>query len=130
MKQLFLLLTAVVIFVFINGCTRIASMEPTSGPPGTPVRIECTGMWGQPSDYCVKWDGKTIRDSFSGSFTVPNDCRVGKHTVTIWDNIDICEVCLIFPLFRLRHDSQRFVVTEPWPELAALETGFDVLGQR
>lgn len=87
-------------------------MEPKSGPPGTPVWIKCSGMWGDPCAHAVKWDGKTISDPFPGSFTVPELCRPGKHTITLVDKIDTTELSMVVPIFRMRHDWATFEVTE------------------
>ena len=112
MKQLCLILSVVSVIALLDGCTRIVKMEPCTGLPGTPVWIKSDGMWGNPDGQCIKWDGKTICRNFPGSFTVPGDCRPGKHKVTLVDNIDSSELFLVFPLFRLRHNSASFVVLE------------------
>ena len=98
------------------GCTRIVNIEPASGPPGIPVYVTCSGMFGDPGARRLKWDGKTIRDPFAGSFTVPaidNGGTCGEHKITIVDKLDCDEASLLFPIFRLRSDSVTFEVTEP-----------------
>ena len=105
---LYIALTGVLI---LGGCTQIAQMEPTSGPPGTPVYVKCGGMFGDPAEQSIKWDGKTLHNPFSGSFVVPADSEAGKHHVTLVDNLDASEAFLIFPIFRMRHDTETFTVT-------------------
>lgn len=97
-----------------SGCTRIIKMEPTSGPPGTPVWIKCCGTFGDPADLSLKWDGDPISNPFPGSFIVPavnQGGHPGKHNVLLVDNLDASEAFLIFPLFRIRHASATFTVT-------------------
>lgn len=99
----------------VGGCTQIVHMEPASGPPGTPVYIKCCGMFGDPAAQSLKWDGKTIRNPFPGSFVVPASDKggtPGKHTIVLVDDLDASEAFLIFPIFRVRHAAATFVVTE------------------
>ncbi len=99
----------------MTGCTQVVEMSPKSGPPGTVVYVKCSGMFGDPSKQSVKWDGKTIKDPFPGSFTVPavdQGGSPGKHKVTIVDKLDDNEAFLIFPIFRGREASATFVVQE------------------
>ena len=106
----------VLVLPFFAGCTRIVQMDPVSGPPGTPVYIKCCGMFGDPAEQSLKWDGKTISHPFPGSFVVPAANRggkEGKHTVTLVDNLDANEAFLLFPIFRWRWDSATFTVTPP-----------------
>ena len=110
------LVFAVMLLLGAAGCTRIVNIEPASGPPGIPVYVTCSGMFGDPAAQQLRWDGKTIRESFAGSFTVPaidNGGTRGEHKVTLVDKLDGDELSLVFPLFRLRHDSVTFRVTEP-----------------
>lgn len=102
------------VFITMNGCTRIVKMQPTSGPPGTPVCLKCDGLWGSPTNYAVKWDGETICEPFSGTFVVPTDATPGEHKVTLVDKVDMAECNLIFPLIRLRHDTEIFTITAPY----------------
>ncbi len=113
MKQVLIILTFATMLVGASGCTCIVEMEPKEGPPGTPVWIKTTGLWGDPGEYQLKWDGDVICEHFSGSFKVPDVCNIGKHKVTLVDKIDSSEICLIFPLARLRTSSKPFIVTEP-----------------
>ena len=101
---------------FVVGCTRIVKMEPTSGPPGTPVYVRYNGTYGDPACHCLKWDNKKICDPFCGSFIVPavnNGGHAGKHKVTVVDKLDASEAFLVFPILRLRESSATFTVTEP-----------------
>ncbi len=111
MKKVSWLLLGTVILVF-SGCTRIVKMEPTSGPPGTPVFLEAAGIWGDPAGCTLKFDNKEICAPFHGSFTVPDDCRPGKHIVTLVDKVDWSEVNLIFPLLRWREGYAIFTVED------------------
>lgn len=92
----------------------MVEMHPTSGPPGTAVYVKCTGMFGDPAQQTLRWDGKTLCDPFSGSFTIPavdQGGEPGRHRVTLVDNLDDNEAFLIFPIFRIRQDSSVFTVT-------------------
>jgi len=69
----------------------IASLEPTSGPVGTPVRI--MGEIDTPGGaFQVLWDGKTVRNDscpagskvVNSTFRVPPSIR-GEHNVTLRD---------------------------------------------
>ena len=106
---------ALLLFTLVSGgCTQIVKMEPTSGPPGTPVRVTCNGMWGDPSDQVLKWDNDSIRKPFPGFFTVPpveKGGTPGKHSITVIDNLDANEAFLIFPIFRWRMSTVHFTVT-------------------
>ena len=116
MKRLFPYLALVTVLCLFSGCTRIVQMEPTSGPPGTPVYIKCCGIFGDPAAQSLKWDGKSLCDPFPGSFVVPavnQGGKPGKHRVTLIDNLDANEAFLLFPIFRWRQDSVTFTVTEP-----------------
>jgi len=116
MKTCLCLVFAVVLLVGAAGCTRIVNIEPAFGPPGIPVYVTCSGMFGDPGAQCLQWDGKTIRECFAGSFTVPaidNGGTRGEHKVTLVDKLDGDELSLVFPIFRLRRDSVTFHVTEP-----------------
>ena len=112
MKKILLLSIGLVLIASTTGCTHIVKISPASGPAGTPVWIKSTGLWGDPGDCTVKWDGKAITETYTGSFTVPAASGPGKHKVTLVDNIDPCEAFMIFPLVRLRHSSATFTVTE------------------
>jgi len=97
------------------GCTQIVSIEPKSGSPGTAVYVKSSGLFGDPADQCLMWDGKKICEPFSGSFVIPDadkGGKPGKHTVTLVDNLDATEAFLIFPIFRMRLDSAKITVTE------------------
>ena len=117
MKHLHLLyLSPLILLSLATGCTRIVKMEPSSGPPGTPVYIKCCGMFGDPAGQSLKWDGKTLSEPFPGSFVVPavgQGGQAGEHKVLLVDNLDASEAMLIFPLFRSRWHSATFTVTEP-----------------
>jgi len=116
MKQVSLLLSGALVWVLLAGCTKIIQIEPTSGPPGTPVYIKTQNTFGDPAKITLKWDGNTLCDPFCGSFIVPavNDGgEPGKHRVTLIDNFDASEAFLIFPIFRLHRDSETFTVTPP-----------------
>lgn len=110
---------SVVVFammILVSGCTKIVKIEPTSGPPGTPVYVKTCNTFGDPTAITLKWDGKTLCDSFCGSFIVPavnNGGKPGKHKVTLVDNFDPSEAFLLFPIFRLHHDTATFTVTQP-----------------
>ena len=98
------------------GCTRIESIEPQSGPPGVPVYIKCSNMYGDPAGQVLKWDGEVLRDPFPGSFTVPGveeGGTPGVHKVTLVDKLDLNEGMLWFPMLRGRRHTVEFVVTEP-----------------
>lgn len=116
MKRMFSLLSLVVVLFFAVGCTQLVEIQPKSGPPGTAVYVKCKGMFGDPAQQSLKWDGKTICKPFPGSFTVPaveQGGKPGKHRVTLVDNLDANEAFLIFPIFRGREDSATFTVTGP-----------------
>lgn len=116
MKQFNVILAVVILFLVLPGCTRITEMKPTSGPPGTPVYLKCYGMFGDPAEVTLKWDGKTLCRPFCGSFVVPavnQGGQPGRHTVTLIDNLDASEAFLIFPIVRLRHAFTTFTVTPP-----------------
>ena len=113
MKIIGFCLVVGMLFSSLVGCTRIVSIEPSSGPPGTPVYVKCEGMFGSPCCRTLKWDGDTICDSFPGSFVIPaiNDGGdAGEHKITLIDDLDVDEAFLIFPIFRLRHDTATFLV--------------------
>ena len=115
MKKAAIYTILVLAMVMGTGCTEIRNMEPQSGVAGAPVYVKCGCMFGNPAKRTLKWDGKTICNPFLGSFTVPspeNGGTPGKHRVTLVDNLDADEALLLFPMFRLRHDSVTFVVTE------------------
>lgn len=116
MKRNILLLLVLLIGLGISGCTRILKMEPTSGPPGTPVWVKCCGTFGDPAELSLKWDGNSISNPFPGSFIVPavsQGGEPGKHTVLLVDKLDASEAFLIFPIFRVRHATATFTVTKP-----------------
>ena len=116
MKDACIGLVVVMAGLWASGCTQIVEMEPTSGPPGTPVYLKCSGMFGDPCGRTLKWDGQMLCDSFPGSFVVPavnQGGKPGKHRVTLVDDLDADEAFLIFPIVRLRHDTVTFRVTEP-----------------
>jgi len=116
MKRFFSGITLVIVLALFSGCTRIVQMEPTSGPPGTPVYLKCCGMFGDPAAQSLKWDRKTLSCPFPGSFVVPavnQGGSKGKHTVTLVDNLDANEAFLIFPIFRWRQAYATFTVTPP-----------------
>jgi len=116
MKHIHLGILAALMLSVFAGCTRIVKIEPTSGPPGTPVYIKCSGMFGDPCCRSLKWDGDTIKKPFPGSFCIPavdQGGDPGRHTVTLVDNLDASEAFLIFPIFRVRQDSVSFTVTGP-----------------
>ena len=116
MRTNILLLSIMLICACLTGCTRIVRMEPASGPPGTPVQVTCSGMFGDPALQSLKWDGKVLTKHFPGSFVVPavnQGGKPGKHTVTIVDDLDGTEAFMMFPLFRLRHANATFTVTSP-----------------
>jgi hypothetical protein len=101
--------------VAFSGCTHIDKIEPASGTPGQAVYLKCYGIFGDPAEQCLKWDGKEICNPFPGSFVVPSPekgGKPGKHTVTLVDKLDASEVFLIFPLLRLRQDSVQFTVVK------------------
>lgn len=111
-----MLLAGFVLVWAVGGCTQITSCEPQAGPPGQCVYLKSGGMFGDPAEHCVKWDGKVICDPFPGSFTVPdpeNGGTPGEHKITIVDKIDASEAFLIFPMLRAREHSVTFTVTEP-----------------
>jgi len=112
LKKILLLSIGLVLIASLSGCTNIVKISPDSGPAGTPVWIDSEGLWGDPGDCTVKWDGKAITEIYAGSFTVPAASVPGKHKVTLVDNIDPCEAFMIFPLVRLRQSSATFIVTE------------------
>ncbi len=102
--------------ILVNyGCTRIVSMKPNFGPPGTVVTIKYEGLWGDPCAQSLRWDGKTISDPFSGTFVVPFDATPGLHKITLVDKLDASEAALIFPIFRLRYAWDKFTVTNAAP---------------
>jgi hypothetical protein len=104
-----------IMFIAVQGCTHIEKIEPCSGTPGQAVYLKCYGIFGDPSEQCLKWDGKEICNPFPGSFVVPrgeDGGKPGKHTVTLIDKLDASEVFLIFPLFRMRMDSVTFTVVK------------------
>ena len=107
-----LLIVFVLSLLVAGGCTCIHEISPRSGPAGTVESVKADNVWGEPGKTCVKWDGKTICDSFSGSFTVPAVSQPGKHRIVIVDKIDSAEVCLIFPLLRVRHAMATFEVVK------------------
>ena len=116
MKWCCVLLSVVVFVVLMPGCTKIVKIEPTSGPPGTPVYIKTSNTFGDPAEITLKWDGDTLRDPFCGSFIVPavhEGGDPGEHKVTLVDDFDVSEAFLLFPIFRLHHDTVTFVVTPP-----------------
>ncbi len=116
MKTVCLLLAVAMTLLVLPGCTKIVKMEPTSGPPGTPVYIKCCGMFGDPTAQRVLWDGKTVSAPFPGSFLVPaldKGGEIGKHRVTLVDELDASEAFLVFPIFRNRFSSATFEVTAP-----------------
>jgi hypothetical protein len=116
MKREPLLLGVLVLVVWVSGCTKIVQIEPTSGPPGTPVYVKSCNTFGDPAAITLKWDGDKLCDPFCGAFIVPavNDGgEPGKHRVTLIDNFDASEAFLIFPIFRLHHDTATFIVTPP-----------------
>ncbi len=112
MKSILTILTVVVTLIAMNGCTTIEKLEPASGPAGTTVYVKTSGMWGNPIEQHLKWDGETFSDPFPGSFTVPAMTDPGKHKVTLVDELDADEAFLLFPIFRMRTDSATFTVTE------------------
>jgi hypothetical protein len=105
---------AVGLFVcgMLVGCSGVTKMTPTSGPPGTPVKVKCCNTFGDPSARTVYWDGKKLADNFCGSFVVP-ECEPGVYTITVQDDVDANEAFLIFPLMRSRWARAEFTVTEP-----------------
>ena len=111
MKQFAVITVLLACLVAFSGCTRITKMDPTSGPAGSTIYLETTGVWGDPSEVYVKWDGEKISDPFPGSFTVPAVCAPGPHKVTLVDKIDVDEAFLWFSLFRRHRHSQTFTVT-------------------
>jgi len=114
MKRLGLFMVAVIVAGWCSGCTQLVEIQPDASPPGTAVYVRCKGMFGDPAQQSLKWDGKTICDPFSGSFTVPavnQGGEPGEHRVTVVDNLDGNEAFLIFPIFRIRQDSTIFTVT-------------------
>lgn len=113
MKKLLTMLLSGLFLISCVGCTQLVEIQPKSGPPGTAVYVKCKGMFGDPAQQSLKWDGKTICNPFPGSFTVPavdQGGEPGKHRVTLVDNLDANEAFLIFPIFRLREDSTTFTV--------------------
>ena len=112
LKKVLLYLIGTVLIASIAGCTNIVKINPASGPAGTPVWIDSEGLWGDPGDCTVKWDGKAITETYAGSFVVPDVSAPGEHKVTLVDNIDPCEAFMMFPLVRLRQSSATFTVTE------------------
>ena len=117
MKRRYLYLLAILATMTLTaGCTRITSCQPLSGPPGQSVYLSACGMFGDPAEQSLKWDGKVIRDPFPGSFTVPaidQGGTVGKHKITLVDKLDVNEAFLIFPVFRTRRHTVTFRVTAP-----------------
>jgi len=116
MKRVSLFLSTLVVIAFMSGCAKIVSIEPTSGPPGTPVYIKTQNTFGDPAAITLKWDGDTLCDPFCGAFIVPavdEGGEPGKHKVTLIDDFDPAEGFLIFPIFRLHHDTATFTVTPP-----------------
>ncbi len=114
MKAKLLLMLVLSAGLVLGGCTKIMKMEPSSGPPGTPVWIKCCGTFGDPANLSLKWDGDSISNPFPGSFIVPaasHGGEPGKHKVMLVDNLDASEAFLIFPIFRLRHSTATFTVT-------------------
>ena len=111
MKPVITFSTLMLAVLMANGCTRIEKMTPTSGPAGSTIYVQVTGMWGDPAEQYAKWDGETISDPFPGSFTVPAVCEPGEHKVTVVDGLDADEAFLLFPIFRIRHSSATFTVT-------------------
>jgi len=102
------------VLVLLAGCTQIVRLEPSSGPPGTPVYVTCRNVFGNPVEATVLWDGHRVGHEFYGSFVVPEadaGGQAGKHTVTVIDDVDADEAFLVFPLFRMRHDTAQFMVT-------------------
>lgn len=112
MKSLLTILAVAVTLIAMNGCTRIEKLQPSSGPAGSTVYVKTAGMWGNPIEQHIKWDGEIISDPFPGSFTVPATSSPGKHKVTLVDELDADEAFLLFPIFRKRTDSATFTVTE------------------
>lgn len=110
-KKLFFLMI-LALFIAVGGCTRIVKLEPSSGPPGSPVWVKSTGQWGSPGGNTLKWDGKTLCEHFAGSFIVPAVAQPGEHKVTLIDRVDASEAWLVVPLARIRHSSATFTVTE------------------
>ena len=116
MKWCCALLSIVVFVALMPGCTKIVKIEPTSGPPGTPVYIKTCNTFGDPAAITLKWDGDTLCDPFCGAFIVPavnEGGDPGKHKVTLVDAFDASEAFLLFPIFRLHHDTVTFIVTPP-----------------
>ena len=116
MKWCCVLLSVVVFVALMPGCTKIVKIEPTSGPPGTPVYIKTCNTFGDPAAITLKWDGDTLCDPFCGAFIVPavhEGGDPGTHKVTLIDNFDASEAFLLFPIFRLHHDTETFIVTPP-----------------
>ncbi len=112
MSTKFMMICGMIVgFICLNGCTNISKMHPQSGLPGTAVHIKAEGLWGEPTNYTIKWDGEIICEPFAGTFLVPADATPGEHTVTLIDNLDMAEINLIFPLLRLRHDTETFTIT-------------------
>lgn len=107
-------LALLVTVLLAAGCTHM-EISPSQGPPGTTVYVDAKNMFGDPIEQSLRWDGRTIRDPFPGSFVVPAISQggaLGEHKVTLVDNLDSSEALLMFPLFRLRHCSATFTVTE------------------
>jgi hypothetical protein len=112
MKKALTLLIVLAALATINGCTQIEKIEPASGPPGTTVFIKATGMWGNPMEQYLKWDGEIISDPFPGSFTIPTVTDPGEHKITLVDQLDADEAFLLFTWLRFRTSSTTFTVTE------------------
>jgi len=106
--------TVLVMVLLVTGCTHM-EINPSHGPPATTVYVNANNMFGDPVEQTLKWDGHILRDPFPGSFVVPaisEGGAPGDHKVTLVDNLDASEALLMFPLFRARHCSTTFTVTE------------------
>lgn len=116
MKTAGMFLVMMAALIAFTGCTRIVEVTPKSGPPGMPVYVQSTGMFGDPTRQCLKWDGEVLCRPFPECFTVPavsEGGTPGAHKVTLVDELDLDEASLVFPLFRARRHSITFIVTEP-----------------
>ena len=116
MKRTMLVLVMMAALITFGGCTRIIEVTPKSGPPGMPVYVRSSGMFGDPTKQSFKWDGKVLCRPFPECFTVPavsEGGTPGEHKITLVDELDLDEASLLFPLFRVRQHTITFVVTEP-----------------
>ncbi len=99
----------------LSGCARIVAIEPDSGPPGLPVYVRTSGMFGDPSRQTLLWNGEVLQEHFCGSFIVPPPEKggvPGPHKVTIVDRLDKSEAMLLFPMMRIRRHTVTFHVTD------------------